>query len=141
MSKNGNGVNQELILAEIDAQRRVYLCEFGIVHLKWRENDLVYCPGDFIGLPFLLSALANRCSRECLHGEPCPHEEEDGLVYLPYHSVRLPFLRTECSQIHDLAMVASQRLHEIYDAGFFAAQRRKNFLSAGVGASFQSPRQ
>lgn len=127
MNRNGSGVSREEILAEIDAQRRVYLCEFGIVHLKWYENDLVYCPGDFIGLPFLLSALAKPCSRECLQGEPCPHEE-DGLVYLPYHSVRLPFSRVECGQIHDLALAAARRMHELYDAGFFAIQRREVFL-------------
>lgn len=134
MNRNGNG-GQEEVLAEIDAQRRVYLCEFGIVHLKWCENDLVYCPGDFIGLPFLLSALVMPCSRECAQDEPCPHEGEDGLVYLPYHSVRLPFSRTECRQMHGLALIASKRLHEIYDAGFFSTGQRKNFLPAEIRVS------
>jgi SAM-dependent methyltransferase len=110
MISKGCGVFQEEVLAEIeiDAQRRVYLCEFGIVHLKWHENDLVYCPGDFIGLPFLLFSLANTCERECVHGKPYPHEAEDGLVYLPYHSVRLAFSLAECRQMHDLALAASR---------------------------------
>ncbi|HIE55274.1 MAG TPA: hypothetical protein EYP90_08865 [Chromatiaceae bacterium] len=125
---NSNGTNgwHDEILAKIDDNRQVYLCEYGVVHFKWDKNDLVYCPGDFIGLSFLLSGLANQCNRECVHGEPCPHEAEDGLVYLQYHSVKLPFPQNECLQMHDLALMATKRLHALRNSGFFTQQVQKN---------------
>lgn len=123
MNSNGKDGWTEQILAKINENRRVYLCEYGIVHLKWDENDLVYCPGDFIGLPFLLSSLAHKCNLECARGEPCPHEEEDGTVYLQYHSVKLLFALDECRQMHDLVLEASKRLHELRNNGFYAQKR------------------
>ena len=128
MNSNGNGNWQEEILARMDDNRLVYLCEYGIVHFKWDENDLVYCPGDFMGLPFLLSSLAKQCSQECIHGEDCPYQAEDGIVYLQYHSVKLPFPVNECREMHDLAKKASRRLHKLRNSGYFARPaREKNF--------------
>ena len=124
---NANGKSgagwQEQVLVHIDENRRAYLCEYGIVHLKWHENHVVYCPGDFLGLPFMLSGLLSGCGLECERDETCPHEEEDGLVYLPYHSVKLPFTRAECRQLHELVVKASNRLGEL-----------RNGISAGPPA-------
>ena len=131
MNNNGKDGWPEQILAEIDQNHRVYLCEYGIVHLKWDENDLVYCPGDFIGLSFLLSGLIRQCSLECMHGEACPNEEEEGIVYLQYHSVKLPFALDDCRQMQKMVVAASGRLHKLRDNGFFANRERgkKFYLS------------
>ncbi|NKQ35188.1 MAG: hypothetical protein HF973_06165 [Chloroflexi bacterium] len=128
MNSNGKDGWTEQILAKINENRRVYLCEYGIVHLKWDENNLVYCPGDFIGLPFLLSSLTHQCSWECERGEPCPNEGEDGMVYLQYHSVKLPFTPDECRQMYDLTVAASRRLHELRYDGLFNAGNKTFFL-------------
>jgi hypothetical protein len=94
--------------------RRIYLCEYGIVHVKWGANNLVYCPGDVIGLAYLLSALkAQPCSMECTHGENCPLEHGKGIVYLPYHSVRIPLTIDECKDMHLMAQKAVDRLFEL----------------------------
>ena len=112
-SRSGGDGWQEQVLVQINENRRAYLCEHGIVHLKWHENHMVYCPGDFLGLPFMLSGLLDQCGLACERGESCPHEAEDGLVHLPYHSVELPFTREECRQLYDLVLAASNRLSEL----------------------------
>ena len=109
---NGGGL-QEQVLAHINENRRAYLCEYGIVHLKWHENHIVYCPGDFLGLRFMLSGLLYQCDQECARNETCPHQADNGLVYLQDHSVKLPFSREECRQLYDLVLVASNRLSEL----------------------------
>lgn len=110
----------ERVLAELDESRRVYICEFGIVHLKWKENNLVYCPGDFIGLPFLLSGLVKRCEQPCVHGEACPNQAEDGLVYLTYHSVKLPFSVEDCPELQTLVQTAIEQLQILLKSDYFA---------------------
>ena len=120
MNRNGDNGWQEEILAKIDDNRLVYLCEYGIVHFRWDQNDLVYCPGDFVGLPFVLYNLGQPCNQACMHGKDCPYRAEDGLVYLPYHSVKLPFSVDECRQMHQLVLVASKQLYQLLHRGLRA---------------------
>jgi hypothetical protein len=65
---------------------------------------------------------------ECTRREACPNEDEDGIVYLQYHSVKLPFALDDCRQMHDLAVEASKRLHELRSNGFFANRERVKFF-------------
>ena len=110
------------VLAERDGKRRVYLCEYGLIHLDWGEHRLVYCPGDFVGLSFLLSALNKPCQMECTRGESCPGDHGDGVVYLKYGSVQIPFASEECQELHIVVKEAVSRLFELRTDGYFSNQ-------------------
>ena len=98
------------VLAEKNKKHRIYQCEHNIIHVDWGEHRLIYCPGDFIGLSFILSSLSAPCEMECTHGEACPGEDEDGIVYLQYGSVQLPFTREDCLNLHTYVREAVMKL-------------------------------
>jgi len=120
---NTSPILHDQVLAQKDGNRRVYLCEYNLIHLSWGENRLVYCPGDFMGLPFLLSALNNPCDMECTHGETCPGDHGDGVVHLQYGSVQIPFTCDECQELHIMVKEAVGRLFELSDDGYFLNHR------------------
>jgi hypothetical protein len=128
--KGDNGSNsgsdsawRDQVLSEKDENHRVYLCEYGLVHLNWGEHRLVYCPGDFMGLPFLLSSMDSPCHLECTRGETCPGDHGNGVVHLQYGSVQIPFSREECQELHILVQEAVGRLFDLRRAGYFSNQR------------------
>lgn len=111
-------------LAEDGEDRQIYLCEYGIVHVKWGDNNLVYCPGDVIGLSYLLSALKDQpCSLACTRGETCPLDHGSGVVYLPYGSVQIPLSIAECVRLHRLAKESVNRLFVLKEQGYFSGQK------------------
>jgi hypothetical protein len=117
-------IGQDQKLAEIDDNHRVYLCEYGLIHLKWGEDNLPYCPGDFIGLPFLLHGLGTQCNLECMRGEECTHTEgDDELVYLQYGSVRVPLTPEACHDLQIMVKQAVKRVHQLRSEGYFSAQK------------------
>lgn len=119
---NTNENGQTLVEGRDDS--RIYLCEYGIVHVKWGGNNLVYCPGDVIGLSYLLSALKDQpCSMECTRNEQCPLNHDNGTIYLPYNSVRIPLTIHECRNLHDMAKKAMDRLFDLKGNGFFPGQK------------------
>lgn len=120
---NTGSIWHDQVLAEKDDKRCIYLCEYNLIHLEWGDHRLVYCPGDFMGLPFLLSALNKPCDMECTHGETCPGDHGDGVVHLQYGSVQIPFTRAECQQLHITVKEAIERLFELSKQGCFLDQR------------------
>ncbi len=110
------------ILFQSDARHRIYLCEYGLVHVEWGRHSLVYCPGDLIGLPFLLSAIKKSCSMECLRDEQCPLEENN-LVTLPYGSVKISLTPKECQMLHLAVEDAAHQLHQMRSQGYFSNQK------------------
>ncbi len=114
---------REKVLAKKDDQHRVFLCEYNIVHLEWGRHRLVYCPGDFLGLPIMLSALNKPCDLECTRGEDCPGDHGDGIVHLQYGSVQIPFPRDECRELHILVTEAVERLFDLNNSGHFSNHR------------------
>ncbi|MEA3349333.1 MAG: hypothetical protein U9Q82_01785 [Chloroflexota bacterium] len=120
---NTSPIWHDQVLAEKDEQHRVYLCEYNLIHLSWGDHRLVYCPGDFMGLTFLLSALNKPCDMECTHGETCPGDHGDGVVHLQYGSVQIPFTRDECQELHIAVKEAVGRLFELRKDGYFLNQR------------------
>lgn len=111
------------VLAETDARHRIVLCEYGLIHLEWGQHRLVYCPGDLIGLSYLLAAVKEPCDLECLRGSGCHFDHERGLVSLPYGSVRISLTVEECQQLHLAAQQASRQLHEMRQQGYFSKQK------------------
>jgi hypothetical protein len=93
-------VKEDLNLASEDPDHLIYLCEYGLVHIHWGAHRLVYCPGDFVGLPYLLAALDDPCDLECAIGDTCPRDHGDGVILLQYGSVQLPFERSDCQRFH-----------------------------------------
>jgi hypothetical protein len=122
-SSDSDSAWRDQVLSEKDSNHRVYLCEYGLIHLDWNEHRLVYCPGDFVGLPFMLSSLDSTCDLECIQGEACPRDHGDGMVHLQYGSVQIPFSREECQELHILVREAVGRLFDLRRAGYFANQR------------------
>mgnify|MGYP006921590835 CR=1 FL=1 len=110
---------QDQVLAARDDTHQVYLCEYNIIHLNWGKNRLVYCPGDFMGLPFLLSPLNKPCSKECARGEACPGDHGDGIVRLQYGSVEIPIPRGECHDLHLLVSEGVKCLLKLQHQGYF----------------------
>lgn len=108
-----NYINGGKTLAEYDGEHRVYICEYNIVHLKWDKKELVFCPGDFIGLPLLLSGISRDCNLQCTIGEVCPADHGDGIVHLEYNSIQIPFRREECRELHLLVKEAASNLMEM----------------------------
>lgn len=115
-----NGHTQ--ILSQIDDEHRIFLCEYGLVHVEWGRHRLVYCPGDLIALPYLLSAINTPCSLECQHNEQCLLENEDSRVSLPYGSVAISLTVEECRSLQLAAQQAAQRLHHLRSQGYFSNQ-------------------
>lgn len=112
------------VLAEIDENHRVFLCEYGVVHLVWGEDMLPYCPGDFVGVLFLVSSLKAECERQCLRGEKCGRVEDDSSpVYLQYGSLRLSLAPDECRRLQAMVQEAVRRLYELRRAGCFQIQK------------------
>jgi len=129
----GNGIKpktsldwHDQVLVEQDYEHRIYLCEYNLIHLNWGEHRLVYCPGDFMGLPFLLSSLNEPCNLECTHGENCPGDDGDGIVYLKYGSVQISFERDECRELHIAVTQAVGRLFELRKEGYFLNEGNNN---------------
>jgi hypothetical protein len=121
-------------LVESDEGRRIYLCENGIVHVKWGENNLVYCPGDVIGLSYLLTALKEQpCGMECASSENCPLDHGNGIVYLPYGSIKIPITLQECKNLHLMAKEAVEHLFNMKNNGDIVWHTK----SAGVGIHAQ----
>lgn len=111
------------VLSQLDQKHRIYLCEYGLVHVEWGRHSLVYCPGDLIGLSYQLSAVNSTCDLECLHGESCSRKEKDDLVSLPYGSVEISLTTEECRLLHLAAQEASHRLHRLRSQGYFSNQK------------------
>lgn len=107
----------EVVLSQTDDQRRIYLCEHGLIHIRWGEHRLVYCPGDLIGLSYWLWSAKMSCDMECLHGKACRKESGDGLVYLPYGSVQVPFSVEECLRLHHAVQEAVGELRRTQNTG------------------------
>ncbi len=116
-----NGHDQ--ILSQADSKHRIYLCEYGLVHVEWGKHRLVYCPGDLMGLPYLLSALLTPCNLECQRDEQCPLENEDNRISLPYGSVQISLTSEECQTLHLAAQEAAQRLQRLRSQGYFSNQK------------------
>ncbi len=117
--RSWNGCEQ--VLAEIDETHRVYLCEYGLIHLVWGENVLPYCPGDFMGLPFMLHNLVAECDVRCLQSEPCDEARNTGAtVYLKYGTLRFPLAPWECCALHKIVQAAVKRVIELRRAGYLA---------------------
>jgi hypothetical protein len=116
---------QDQPLAEIDKRHRVYLCEYGLVHLVWGQELLPFCPGDFAGLPFLLSGLKKEgCDQQCFRGKKCGlMEDEKGGVYFQYGSFRLSLNpQGEYRRIQDVIQEAAEQLRKLRQAGYFSMQ-------------------
>jgi hypothetical protein len=111
-----------MILVERDQKHRIYLCEYGLVHLVWGRNSLVYCPGDLIGLSYMLLSIAQPCGMECTRGECCRLSHGEDQVYLPYGSVQIPFTVAECRELHFAAQEAVEQLHRLKGEGYFSNQ-------------------
>jgi len=116
-------IDHEQILFEADKRHRIYLCEYGLVHVEWGRQSLVYCPGDLIGLSFLLAAINDPCDMECLRSGECIFENEFGLVSLPYGSVQISLTVEECQSLHRGTQDAAQRLYEMRKQGYFSNQK------------------
>lgn len=114
-----NGHDQ--VLYQIDYQHRIYLCEYGLVHVHWGAHRLHYCPGDMIGLPFLLDAINPTCDKECLVDATCPHKDTHQ-IFLPYGSVQIPLTKDECQSLHLAVQKAVQRLQGLKAQGYFGNQ-------------------
>lgn len=118
------------VLAEIDERHQVYMCEYNLIHLVWGEDMLPFCPGDFMGLPYQLSALVGECDMQCQHGEACEHvDDNSGMVHLEYGSLRLPLTVEECRRLRTMVETGAKQLHALYTTGYFEALRRQ---SAGL---------
>ncbi len=115
-----NGHDQ--ILFRLNDRQRIYLCEYGLIHVEWNQHRLLYCPGDLIGLPFLLEAIHKTCQMECLHENNCPHETGEGKIYLPYGSVQILLSEEECRSLYIATQKAAQRLHQLRAQGYFSNQ-------------------
>ena len=111
------------ILFQTDDRHRIYLCEYGLVHAEWGKHSLVYCPGDLIGLSYMLTALNAFCDMECLRGEPCVLDQENHQVLLPYGSVNIPLTVEECRALHLAAQEAVRQLHQLRGMGYFSNQK------------------
>lgn len=122
-SSLGDWTRRDQVLAKQDEQHRISICEYNIIHLDWGEHRLVYCPGDFLGLSFMLSALSNPCNLECENGEDCPAEIGDHILHLKYGSVDIPIARDECPALHKLVKQAVERLTYLQNTNYFANHR------------------
>ncbi len=111
------------VLSQADERHRISLCEYGLVHVEWGQHSLVYCPGDLIGLSYLLTAAKEPCDLECLRGAGCLFDRERGLVSLPYGSVRISLTVEECQQLHLAVQQAARQLHEMRQQGYFSKQK------------------
>jgi hypothetical protein len=113
-------VPHDIELARQDAEHHIYLCQYNIIHVNWGEHSLVFCPGDFFGLPFLLATLNSQCHVECLRGAECPKGDEDSIVHLQYGSVQIPFTVQECHDLHMAIKEAVEHLFTLEYEGHFS---------------------
>ncbi len=111
-------------LAKIDNRHQAYLCEYGLVHLVWGQEMLPFCPGDFAGLPGLLSGLKKEGrDRQCLHDKKCRLvEDKGGMKYFQYGSFRLSLNSQGWRQIRGVVQEAAGRLLELRQVGYFSMQ-------------------
>lgn len=112
-----------IVLFEKDTRHRVYLCEYGLIHFEWGQHSLVYCPGDFLGLPFIFSSLMQPCDMPCLRGDGCVLDHGDGMVHLTYGSVKIPLTSEECQQMRSASQIVSERLCALKNEGYFSQQK------------------
>jgi len=116
-------IGHDQILSLSDTEHYISLCEYGLVHVEWGRHSLVYCPGDLIGLSYLLASINTSCELECMHGEQCKLKNEDNLVSLPYGSVEISLTADECQGLHFATQEASRRLHSLRSQGYFSNQK------------------